>query len=504
MSSKKFVLVFVIFAASTAWASRSLNLAWDPSPDPSVAGYAVYYGPAPGQYTNRIDAGASLTLTTPSLADGLYYFSATAHDAQGNESDFSNVVGTNLVTTVVSNVPINVSVSSMLASIDGSISILWTVNAGVSYTWQYKSNLLDTQWTTIGSFVAQSNSLSLSDKTGVTQRYYQLHSDTASSPPVGFLNLSLLGNSDNFVSLPFARPGAISAIVASVSANVVAAGGSPNWASSQFVYAGGPQSNTYCARFTSGAAEGRLYRITNNTANSFSVDLGTDTNIPGAGAGDSISIESYWTLAAVFPNGDGVNISPTVGNRNTEVLIPATSNQGMNLSATKVYYFNAGVWKQVGQGNTSYNDEVLAPNSYFVVRHNVSTNTFLTTLGAVVTSKLSLSLLTDATDTQDNPVGLMRPLPISLDDSGLISSGAFSASLLPGSRTDELLTYDNTVASRNKSASSVYYYWGSAWRKVGAGTANVGANAVFGAGTGIIIRKATNNAPVLWTSAANY
>ncbi|MGZ4963085.1 MAG: TIGR02597 family protein, partial [Limisphaerales bacterium] len=82
--------------------------------------------------------------------------------------------------------------------------------------------------------------------------------------------------------------------------------------------------------------------------------------------------------------------------------------------------------------------------------------------------------------------------------------GAFNASPLPGSRTDELLTFDNTVANRNKSASAVYYYWSGAWRQVGAGANNVGSNAVLGAGTGVIIRKATNSSTVVWTNAPNY
>jgi uncharacterized protein (TIGR02597 family) len=87
----------------------------------------------------------------------------------------------------------------------------------------------------------------------------------------------------------------------------------------------------------------------------------------------------------------------------------------------------------------------------------------------------------------------------------LISSGAFSASLVPGNRTDELLYFDNAVAARNKSATAVYYYWNGGWRQVGVGTNDVGTNAVFGAGNAAVIRKATNNASsVLWTNTPNW
>jgi uncharacterized protein (TIGR02597 family) len=175
----------------------------------------------------------------------------------------------------------------------------------------------------------------------------------------------------------------------------------------------------------------------------------------------------------------------------------------VNLSATKVFFFNAGIWKQVGQGAANHNDDVLQPNSYLVVRHNVSTNTTVTTAGVVVSSKLSLSLLAQSGVSQDNSIGLLRPMAVSLDASGLISSGAFQASPLPGSRTDELMTFDNSVASRNKSASAVYYYWNSAWREVGLGNVDVGAN-VLSPGTGFIIRKSANSTSAVWTNAPNW
>ena len=211
----------------------------------------------------------------------------------------------------------------------------------------------------------------------------------------------------------------------------------------------------------------------------------------------------YWTLGTVFPNGTGVNASPTAGNRNTEILTPDQTSSGINLSATKVYFFNAGIWKQVGQGPANHNDDTIQPNSYIVVRHNVATNTTVFAAGVVVSTKLAVTLRTQFDVRQDNAVGLIRPLAVSLDASGLISSGAFQTSPVPGSRTDELLTFDNTLASRNKSASAVYYYWNNAWREVGLGSADVGAN-LLQPGTGFLIRKATNSATAVWTNAPNW
>jgi uncharacterized protein (TIGR02597 family) len=93
---------------------------------------------------------------------------------------------------------------------------------------------------------------------------------------------------------------------------------------------------------------------------------------------------------------------------------------------------------------------------------------------------------------------------LTLDQSQLASSGAFASSLLPGTRTDELLVFDNSSAQRNKSAVAVYYFWDSAWRRVGAGAAIVGSDPVFTPGTGFIIRKATNTTSSIWVNSPNY
>jgi len=66
-------------------------LAWDPSPDPQVVGYRIYYGATSGNYTNSAPVGLVTSATLTGLAVGTkYYFAATAFDNTGGESDFSN------------------------------------------------------------------------------------------------------------------------------------------------------------------------------------------------------------------------------------------------------------------------------------------------------------------------------------------------------------------------------------------------------------------------------
>jgi uncharacterized protein (TIGR02597 family) len=75
---------------------------------------------------------------------------------------------------------------------------------------------------------------------------------------------------------------------------------------------------------------------------------------------------------------------------------------------------------------------------------------------------------------------------------------------LPGTRTDELLTFDNTTTQKNKSSSAVYYYWSGGWRRVGSGNTDVGNTAVFQPGAGVIIRKGTNSPAAVWTTTPNW
>ena len=121
-----------------------------------------------------------------------------------------------------------------------------------------------------------------------------------------------------------------------------------------------------------------------------------------------------------------------------------------------------------------------------------------------ISTPIAATIMAQTSSQQDNYVGLQRPVPVSLNDSGLIESGAFSSSPLPGARTDELLTFDNTVVARNKSSNASYYYWQGAWRQVGGGNAEFGTSLIFQPGTGVIIRKGTNNVSAVWANDATW
>jgi len=72
-------------------APPAVRLQWDPPPDPSVTGYNLYYGVGSRSYTNKTAVGnvTNATVQLPAR-NQQFYFAATAYNAVGLESDFSN------------------------------------------------------------------------------------------------------------------------------------------------------------------------------------------------------------------------------------------------------------------------------------------------------------------------------------------------------------------------------------------------------------------------------
>lgn len=80
-------------------ATGSATLTWSPpstyadgTPLTDLAGFKVYYGTAPGVYQS-INVGATDSYEVTGLAVGqTYYFTVTAYDASGSESNYSDVI----------------------------------------------------------------------------------------------------------------------------------------------------------------------------------------------------------------------------------------------------------------------------------------------------------------------------------------------------------------------------------------------------------------------------
>lgn len=68
--------------------AHAATLAWDPNPEPEVAGYRVYSGRVSRAYDSFLDTGILTAVNVPT-SPGTNFFAVTAYDVNGLESDYS-------------------------------------------------------------------------------------------------------------------------------------------------------------------------------------------------------------------------------------------------------------------------------------------------------------------------------------------------------------------------------------------------------------------------------
>jgi PA14 domain/Fibronectin type III domain/Divergent InlB B-repeat domain len=84
---------FILFASFSVAGAASVTLTWNASPSPSVAGYKVYYTTVSGASSPVVDVGNVTTTTISNLNNSTtYYFSVTAYNSGGVESQRSNEI----------------------------------------------------------------------------------------------------------------------------------------------------------------------------------------------------------------------------------------------------------------------------------------------------------------------------------------------------------------------------------------------------------------------------
>jgi hypothetical protein len=93
------LLSVFLFMPNIASAITNADFSWLPNDEANLAGYKIYYGAVSGQYGQSVDVGSpgvingTIQATISGLTEGVtYYFVATAYDADGFESDYSQEV----------------------------------------------------------------------------------------------------------------------------------------------------------------------------------------------------------------------------------------------------------------------------------------------------------------------------------------------------------------------------------------------------------------------------
>ena len=88
----KRLLTILILLSATLVHAQKVRLAWDASPSPDVVGYRIHFGTNAGSYGFVTNVGLVRTQTLVVPHTGRWFIAATAVDANGVESDFSNQV----------------------------------------------------------------------------------------------------------------------------------------------------------------------------------------------------------------------------------------------------------------------------------------------------------------------------------------------------------------------------------------------------------------------------
>ena len=337
--------------------------------------------------------------------------------------------------------------------------------------------------------------------------------------PVGYLQASCTASSDTVVAVPFQQPAAYIGTTASVSGSTVTISGTTVWAANQFVYSGSGTSTYYvlmgAAASGTNPKQGCYYTVASNGSNTLTVALNGD-NISSVPDGSAVSVIPYCTLGTVFPPANAgtsfIASTTMLTPQGTVLYVPAYSGTGINLSAPSSYFFYQGVWcSTTGSAGVSYSDAILIPDGYVTVR-NPGATTVLTTMGNVPMGDLTIPLVTNTTQEQDNFVAIARPVDTSLDNLALSPSAAFTPTTNPLFTQDELLVFSPTQTGINNAPGSggVYFYYmgtsGTGWRLSGDAITTDHGNDVVPAGTGFVIRKAptVNAGTALWQNSPTY
>ncbi len=84
------------FSVAESWA-KDITLEWDPNTEPDLGGYIVHYGTESGAYDHSLDVGNFTSAVISGLDPDLeYYFAVSAYNIDGEVSEFSNEVTTDL------------------------------------------------------------------------------------------------------------------------------------------------------------------------------------------------------------------------------------------------------------------------------------------------------------------------------------------------------------------------------------------------------------------------
>lgn len=318
---------------------------------------------------------------------------------------------------------------------------------------------------------------------------------SAMAVPLPGVNIvTVPANSDAYVSIAFTPTAAATFAVNTVTGSGVTVSGTPLKA--------GAYNNIYYVRLTSGSGKGLWSTITSNTTNTL---VFADTSFLGSiSPGDTFNIYPHATLGNTFKDGlEGTLFKKSASSaiRSTEILFPDTTSAGINKAPTEKYYYFKLEWRKVGAlASDNYNDKVIPPQQYFIIRNNNNANPLKFITHGIDMPITLAALVPTGSVKNDMASASGSPKILRLKDLNLGGTPAFKTSTSTAIRQDELKVFTNGPSGINRAPDVTYYYYNNAWRKVGALATDGFDGAILPPGAAMIIRKASGTpATNQWT-----
>ncbi len=339
--------------------------------------------------------------------------------------------------------------------------------------------------------------------------------DTASAGPGGAAVVPIRGQSDNFVSMPFAAEPVVVGGVSGVGANTLRLTGAA-WQPNEFQYQTGVQRRTYYAQFTTGPLAGVFYRVTGNTAESLLLDTEGDSlsahPLGTIGFGDVVKVAAYASIASLFGTDEatlGLDPRPDPSTPADDLRFFDNYAVGTSKPATVIYFLRGAGWRREGDATgADVSDRILPPGSAFAVRRRNPADTVLVSAGAVPNHRFVVFIPGgSAASGNDVYASITFPEPVLLDDSGLLHLTDPARSVLKASPTrtnvlDQLYVYTSQTVGYNPVPGTSYFHLsGQGWRRYGSTVTNVGQTVVIPPGQAILIRKKSSSPSVDWILA---
>ena len=304
----------------------------------------------------------------------------------------------------------------------------------------------------------------------------------ATTTPVGAVSVQLDANRRAAFSIPLEQaPSAYGTVTAVTSTTITDSAGA----------FGSLTGNSY-VKITSGAAAGRNFWVTSNTATELTLRTGAGNfalpvdnssgNTKNVAVGDKFQIVPMFTLAGMFGSNSTTCVLKTASNPTSADQITVYSD---GISAV---YFNSGVnWRNAATSGdlTNYNTLGILPTAgIWVVRRSTGSNALLEFVGTVPTSGTKTQLPGGAR------VGVGMPFP----SGGTLGTMGFSST--PGwVKSNTPTSADQVTIYRPDNTTGVYFLNNSnVWRNAAtSGDLTDYTNTVIPAGSGMwVVRRGTS------------